>query len=253
MIFEKTVNIFAKNGTLKRFRANETNLQIIQGKISSIVSEKEIEELTSGNVTMYTKLGQVTQTASELKTNFSNFKTEYDTTEKDYTEFKKFTSEHFQTAEKFENTVTDYMKHNDETVKNVESKAEQTAGQFKWLVKSGTSETDFTLTDRTTELLTENLIIKNKDGSQTIISGGKMDVEEVLTQNLVVKNKDGSQTIISGGKMDIDEIFAQDITATGTIRGLGLIGADIVAKRMIATKEFALACNSDADVERVLY
>lgn len=103
--------------------------------------------------------------------------------------------------------------------------AEMTADKINWLISSGSSKTDFTLTDRTAELLTESLVIKNKEGSKTIISGGKMD---------------------------INEIFAQDITATGTIRGATLIGADIAAKRIIATKEFSLA-SSDADVERVLY
>ena len=105
------------------------------------------------------------------------------------------------------------------------AKAEMTAEKINWLVGSGKSKTDFTLTDRVTELITESFVIKSPDGSKTIISGGKMD---------------------------IDEIFAQDITATGRIRGATLIGADVAAKRIIATKEFSLA-NSDTDVERVLY
>lgn len=105
------------------------------------------------------------------------------------------------------------------------AKAEMTAEKINWLVESGESKTDFTLTDKVTELITESFVIKSPDGSKTIISGGKMD---------------------------IDEIFAQDITATGKIRGATLIGADVAAKRIIATKEFSLA-NSDTDVERVLY
>ena len=37
------------------------------------------------------------------------------------------------------------------------ARAEMTASKINWLVKSGKSETDFALTDRTAELITEKL------------------------------------------------------------------------------------------------
>lgn len=80
----------------------------------------------------------------------------------------------------------------------VESQANQAADHISWIVKSGTSATDFTLTDRTAQLITDSLVIKNSTGASTIISGGKMD---------------------------INQIFAQDITATGTIHSATLEGA----------------------------
>lgn len=62
----------------------------------------------------------------------------------------------------------------------VKTQAEQTADQFKWLVKSGSGATDFTLTDRVAALLSEKFDIdalttfKNsaESGSQTVIDGG---------------------------------------------------------------------------------
>lgn len=84
------------------------------------------------------------------------------------------------------------------SLETVQTTAEQAADKISWLVKSGTSATNFTLTDRTAELITESLVIKDKTGASTIISGGRMD---------------------------INQIFAQDITATGTIRGVNLVGA----------------------------
>ena len=227
MRFEKAINIYSKDGILKRFKANETKFSVIEGSISSIISEKEILELQNGHTTMYTKLGQVTKTASNLKSEFESFSTDYDAYKKDYDAYKRETSNHIQTARMFQSTVTDYIRDNDKEVENVKTVATQTSEKFNWLVKSGTSSTNFTLTDRTAELLTESLVIKNKDGSQTLISGGKMDIEEILTKNLVVKNKDGSQTLISGGKMDIDEIFSQNITATGTITGGTIKGTEV--------------------------
>ena len=60
------------------------------------------------------------------------------------------------------------------------TQSQQTVDQFKWLVKSGSGATDFTLTDRVAALLSEKFDIdalttfKNsaESGSQTVIDGG---------------------------------------------------------------------------------
>lgn len=44
MRFTKEVNIYAPDAILKRFKANETNFSVLQGKISSLISESEITE-----------------------------------------------------------------------------------------------------------------------------------------------------------------------------------------------------------------
>ena len=227
--FEKEVSIFAKNAILKRFQANETNLSIVQGKISAIISEDEITELQSGRVTMYSKLGEVEQTASGVSSKFSEFKTDYDKAQEEYKKFKTNTSEYIQTAGQFQSTVESYMGTNNEKVNNIKTTASQTAEKFTWLVESGESSTNFILTDRVTELITESLVIKNKDGKKTIISGGRMD---------------------------IDEIFAQDITASGSITGATLkggkiSGSDIVANTMTANESYSIY-NGDSS-QKILY
>lgn len=55
MRFTKEVNIYAPDAILKRFKANETNFSVLQGKISSLISESEITELINGSITMYSK------------------------------------------------------------------------------------------------------------------------------------------------------------------------------------------------------
>lgn len=229
MRFEKEVSIFAKNAILKRFQANETNLSIVQGKISAIISEDEITELQSGRVTMYSKLGEVEQTASGVSSKFSEFKTDYDKAQEEYKKFKTNTSEYIQTAGQFQSTVESYMDTNDEKVNNIKTTASQTAEKFTWLVESGDSSTNFTLTDRVTEL---------------------------ITGSLVIKNKDGKKTIISGGRMDIDEIFAQDITASGSITGATLkggkiSGSDIVANTMTANESYSIYNGNSS--QKILY
>ena len=227
--FEKEVSIFTKNAILKRFQANETNFSIVQGKISAIISEDEITELQSGRVTMYSKLGEVEQTASGVSSKFSEFKTDYDKAQEEYKKFKTNTSEYIQTAGRFQSTVESYMGTNDEKVNNIKTTASQTAEKFTWLVESGESSTNFILTDRVTELITESLVIKNKDGKKTIISGGRMD---------------------------IDEIFAQDITASGSITGATLkggkiSGSDIVANTMTANESYSIYNGNSS--QKILY
>lgn len=229
MHFEKEVSIFAKNAILKRFQANETNFSIVQGKISAIISEDEITELQSGRVTMYSKLGEVEQTASGVSSKFSEFKTDYDKAQEEYKKFKTNTSEYIQTAGQFQSTVESYIGTNDEKVNNIKTTASQTAEKFTWLVESGESSTNFILTDRVTELITESLVIKNKDGKKTIISGGRMD---------------------------IDEIFAQDITASGSITGATLkggkiSGSDIVANTMTANESYSIYNGNSS--QKILY
>lgn len=83
------------------------------------------------------------------------------------------------------------------TVETVETKANQTAEQFEWIVNKGGTATTFTITDRMIAATTERFEIKSDSGS----------------------------TIISGGKINVDELFAQNINATGTITGIKLVGA----------------------------
>lgn len=99
------------------------------------------------------------------------------------------------------------------------TQSQQTADQFKWLVKSGSGATDFTLTDRVASLLSDQFNIdalttfKNsaESGSQTVIDGGAIKAKSVKANSV-----------------DVDDIFAQDITATGSIRGATLHGAKTV-------------------------
>lgn len=95
--------------------------------------------------------------------------------------------------------------------------ATQTANKFNWLVKSGTSSTDFTLTDRVASLLSEQFNIdalttfKNsaENGTSTVINGGAIKAKTIKASSI-----------------DVDNLFAQDITASGTITGATLKGTD---------------------------
>lgn len=103
------------------------------------------------------------------------------------------------------------------------------------------------------------------NNDRTYINGGKLYAGSVtavqMAANAITSEKIASEAIstdklaanaVTAAKINVTDLFAQDITASGTIRGVTLVSADIIAKRIIATKEFSLSTSS-ADVERVLY
>lgn len=104
------------------------------------------------------------------------------------------------------NKATDFVESPDDTDEKISKTwtlAEQTADRFRWLVGSGGSETEFTLTDRMATLIAETISL-NGD----VKVNGDMILDGAVTAD----------------KIDVVDLFAQDITATGTISGLNLIG-----------------------------
>lgn len=101
----------------------------------------------------------------------------------------------------------------DTRVSATETKYVQLDNKFSWIV-SGESQSSFTLTS---------------------------EMAKLVSDSLVITDDSGSSTIISGGKIDLDELFAQDITATklnitgestfkGRIKGSTIEGSTIISE-----------------------
>ena len=88
----------------------------------------------------------------------------------------------------------------DAVITSVQTIATQTANKFNWLVKSGTSATNFTLTDRMAEL-TADIISLNGN----VKVDGSMIIDGAITAN----------------KIDINNLFAQEITVGGKFKATG--------------------------------
>lgn len=140
-------------------------------------------------------------------------------TEEKITELNTKYTEVKQTADGLSTTVASHTTQlaNAETkIAYNETVATQTAEKFSWLVKSGTSATDFTLTDRVASLLSEEFNIdalttfKNsaENGTSTVINGGAIKAKTIKAESI-----------------DVDSIFAQNISATGTITGGSFVGS----------------------------
>lgn len=142
---------------------------------------------------------------------------------------------------------------------NAQTIANQTASKFQWIVKSGNSATNFTLTDRTAQLVAENINLnglvtftgldsstQNKinlpndtitewssdtiDENVTIINGGYIRVGTIDLKHLNVGN------IFSTGNAVMNIINSQEINAnritSGTIvaNHLSLYGMEVLQK-----------------------
>lgn len=110
-------------------------------------------------------------------------------------------------------------------VATTETKYTQLDNKFSWVVKSGTSASDFTITDRMAKLTTESLVIKDSTGTSTIISGGKMNINEIFAQDITATGKiTASDLHITGGTihMKYDEDSEPAVTLIGTSYGTKL-------------------------------
>lgn len=144
------------------------------------------------------------------------------------------------------------------------TKATQTADKFSWLVKSGTSESDFLLTDRTASLVSEyinlnglvefnglNSTIQNQlnildswgsDADKTYINGGKLWTRSITADKIAVDaiksknyvaNSAGSFLNLSNGSFDSKYLkwdSSGKITSTGgTIGGITINDGNLTA------------------------
>ncbi|MFR4456380.1 MAG: hypothetical protein ACLT5C_13420 [Blautia hansenii] len=85
MRFEKEINIYGDEAVLRRFKAAETSIAVVQGNISAIISESELVELVNSKATMYSKLASAVMDIKSLTINFSDLTTKYNTVSGQYT------------------------------------------------------------------------------------------------------------------------------------------------------------------------
>lgn len=99
-------------------------------------------------------------------------------------------------------------------ITSVETKATQTADKFNWIVKSGTSATDFTITDRLISLATARIDL-SATNLVNIISGGsaKIQAKNITLDGVVTANSNFK--ILADGSMEtVNGKFTGDVTAT---------------------------------------
>ena len=113
----------------------------------------------------------------------------------------------------------------DSSIKSVATIANQTADKFQWLVKSGTSATDFTLTDRVATLLSDKFDItalttfktKAQSGTETVINGGAIKTGTITADKINVDSLQAISAKIGGFTIDNNNIASGTWGTSGSV------------------------------------
>lgn len=118
----------------------------------------------------------------------------------------------------------DGREERDELITETMTFAQQTSDMFKWVVKSGTNETDFILTDRTATLVSEQINLKGLVTFTGLSSEVPTEIIGTLSEQPII-SEDGSgttvATVIHGGwiktgTIDSNQLNVNEIFANGT-------------------------------------
>lgn len=124
----------------------QTVIKQEQGKINELIKETTIENSDGTNSSLKDKYLDTVKTVDGMKTTIADVETKQDAMSSKITEIETSTKGIKTSVTKAQTTAD-----------SAKTTAEQTASKFSWLVKSGTSATDFTLTDRTAQLVANNI------------------------------------------------------------------------------------------------
>lgn len=113
----------------------------------------------------------------------------------------------------------------DSSIESVATIANQTANKFQWIVKSGTSETDFTLTDRVASLLSAKFDIdalttfKNSasNGTSTVINGGAIKANTITADKIKVDSLQAISAKIGGFTIDNNSLYNGTWGTSGSV------------------------------------
>lgn len=197
-----------------------TNLTEAKANLESVTSrvdatEEEIEAAQQAVSQAQTAVDKAQSDATAAQTAANNAKDAADSAQADATAAQQAVLKTQSDLESVTSRVT-----------ITETKAEQTANKFTWLVKSGTSATDFILTDRVAELTAQHI---NLNGLVTF-SGLDSSVQNSVS-TIESWTHTSDNTLIDGGKIYTGTITADKLNVTSlsaicaTIGGF-TIGAD---------------------------
>lgn len=143
----------------------------VTGRQSQVINK--LVELKIDADSIESRVQQTEESITTQGGKISTLTNQYSSLVQDLTGFKTTVSSTYVKNEEFEDTTSSLQE-------SIETVSTQTAEKFDWLIKSGDSETNFTLTDRTAELITQYI---NLHGSVTF-SGISTEAKQEITNNI---------------------------------------------------------------------
>ena len=189
----------------------QTNFNVQQGQIDALIKETTID---GGSIK--DKFTQMEATIDGIQTSVGDVQTDVDGMESRLTEVEI-------TADGVSSTVSANKDKWDKASTDAESAmtiANQTADKFSWIVKGGTNETDFTLTDRTAQLVAENINLK---GLVTFSGLNTETQEKINTAQETAESANETATEanenVNGVKTIVDQWASDAVNGETTING----------------------------------
>ena len=150
----KKVQFIDKDGA----KTLQTYLTTEQGKIESLIKETTIDNGDGTTTSLKDAYNQTKQTVEGNKTTIANVQTTVNNLTGDVESMDSRITTVETTAEGLKTTVS----HASSDASSALTSANQTASKFSWIVKSGSSATNFTLTDRTASLVADYINLNGK-------------------------------------------------------------------------------------------
>lgn len=241
-IYRDTVNIYDKEAIARAIKTQETQFNVLQGKIQALITDTELDTLRNGGSTMYSRMVNVEATADGLTSEVSAIRTDI---RDNYSTTESMRSEIQQSAQEITASVSTAISGLDTRVQQAETKVtpsaiistvastdgaramvsaiNQTASTVQIsaahinLVGAVTAN-DIAAGAITTEKLAAGAVTATNIAAGTI-TGDKIAAGTITASNVAANT-------LTAAEIDVNSIFAQNVTATGTITGATLVGAN---------------------------
>lgn len=215
-----------------RLNAAESSISVMKGQIALKVEQTDIEEgitKVEGKFVNYSTTVQMNAAIAAAKDSITSTvsrtyatKTEVSSVSGKVTSLESWKQEasqkitkdgilstvgNYYATSKYVETVENGVKENEKYIASVETLANQTSNKFLWLVKSGTSATNFELTDRTATLIANAINLKGL----VTFSGLNSDTQSKIntaqsTANTAKNNAATAQSTANTAKSTADAV-----------------------------------------------
>ena len=248
----------------EQITTNTTNMEVMQGEINSLISNTTITKENGVTVNLKDELNAVintvdshSQTISTLETNYDSVSGEMETVnstvskmEQDLEGFEQSitttvtgletrveSAEQKMTTEGIISIVTSSTEWTEQanTVSGFQSSINQNADKISWLIKSGTSMSNMTLTDKMLTIIADNIDLTGKVSFNSFDNTVITEIEDLTTYAV-------NNTTIYGNQIATGTITASHI-ASSSIQAHHIDGyaitADQIASNTITSAEIA--------------
>lgn len=228
-LLQKNQSVFRQTASEISGTVSRVNADLSEDIASLIIKADSIISTVSNN---YTALdGKITKNASQITQTASSIRSEVANTLKSYSTTTQMNSSITQSASSIRSEVSTAINGVTQSISSVG----QTADKISWLVKSGTSASNFALTDRAITQVAETIsldgFVKFTNLSQvntaTIINGGNIttgtiDASKATITNINATNiKTGNLNAnrINGGTLNCNNITVTNLSANSITTG----------------------------------